>query len=414
MNTGSHTERKLVRCTVICCSCDLPAGRKLCGFLGHSAHLGCSKCMQFFPTLGDALDYSGFQRENWIPRTNLSHRQNVNKLSQCKSKTELLKQETELGCRHSVLLILPYFDPPKMLVVDPMHNLFWGVAKHFFKRVFIEKGILSEANLKTIQGRIDAMSVPSDIGRIPHKIESSFYHFTADQYKNWVVHHSIICLHNLLSPEHMECWCHFVLACRLLCNPKLMINDIITLSDAFLLHFCRRTERMFGKKVITPNMHMSCHLRECILDFGPMNHFCLFAFERFNGILGQLPTNNRSVEVQMMKRFLYDTETMRVPAPTEFREDFEELLSFHRGPVGTLGTDVCTTSTLENDISLPHSFTRSVFDGSEMDQVSSILSSVSHSSPDSGNCEAVGSLYKKYTHAVIKGKLYGSFKRTRV
>ena len=71
-----------------------------------------------------------------------------------------------------------------MLVIDPMHNLFLGVAKHFFKRVFIEKGILSEATLKIVQERIDAMSVPSDIGRIPHKIESSFYHFTADQYKN--------------------------------------------------------------------------------------------------------------------------------------------------------------------------------------------------------------------------------------
>ena len=146
-----------------------------------------TKCMKYFPTVGDALDYSGFQRENWIPRTNVSHWHNVHKLSQCKSKTELLKKETELGCRHSALLELPYFDPPKIFVIDPMHNLFLGVAKHFSKHVFIEKGILSEANLKTIQERIDAMCVPSDIGRIPHKIES-FYHFTADQYKNWVVH----------------------------------------------------------------------------------------------------------------------------------------------------------------------------------------------------------------------------------
>lgn len=205
VNTGSHTERKLVRGAVICCSCDLPAGRKLCGFLGHGAHLGCSKCMKFFPTLGDGLDHSGFQRENWISRTNQSHWQDVSKLSQCKSKTELLQKESELGCRHSALLDLPYFDPPKMLVIDPMHNLFLGVAKHFFKRIFIERGILSNADLKTVQERVDAMSVPSDIGRIPHKIESSFYHFTADQYKNWVVHYSVICLHNLLSPEHMDC-----------------------------------------------------------------------------------------------------------------------------------------------------------------------------------------------------------------
>ena len=45
---SSVVHRKLVRCAVLCCSCDLPAGRKLCGFLGHSAHLGCSKCKTFF------------------------------------------------------------------------------------------------------------------------------------------------------------------------------------------------------------------------------------------------------------------------------------------------------------------------------------------------------------------------------
>ena len=53
----------------------------------------------------------------------------------------------------------------------------------FSKKILSKKAyILSDADLKNIQGRIDRMSVPSDIGRIPHKIESSFYHFTAPHY----------------------------------------------------------------------------------------------------------------------------------------------------------------------------------------------------------------------------------------
>ena len=36
------------------------------------------------------------------------------------------------------------------------------------------------------------MCVPSDIGRIHYKIEHAFHSFTADQYKTWVVHYSII------------------------------------------------------------------------------------------------------------------------------------------------------------------------------------------------------------------------------
>lgn len=193
VNNGLNFENKLVRCAVICCSCDLPAGRKLCGFLSHNAHLGCSKCKKYFSgmDLEDKLDYSGFERSDWIPRCNEDHRRDVSKLDKCKTKTELARLETQLGCRSSVLLKLPYFDPPTMLVIDPMHNLFLGLAKTFFKKILIDKRILRDSDLVAIQNRINKVSVPPDIGRIPHKIQ---YHFTADQYKNWTIHYSVICL----------------------------------------------------------------------------------------------------------------------------------------------------------------------------------------------------------------------------
>ena len=78
VRSGSYVHRKLVRC-------DLPAGRKLCGFLGHSAHLGCSKCKKYFPSSNHGLDFSGFKRDTWIKRTNESHRSDVAKLSGCKT-----------------------------------------------------------------------------------------------------------------------------------------------------------------------------------------------------------------------------------------------------------------------------------------------------------------------------------------
>ena len=235
---GSVVHRKLLRCAVLCCSCDLPAGRKLCGFLGHSAHLGCSKCKTFFPSSHHGLDHSGFQRDNWTVRTNESHRRDVAKLSSCRTKTELCKKESELGCRYSSLLRLPYFDAPTMLVIDPMHCLFLGLAKHFIKKVFIGKSILSQTDFDLIQNRISSLSVPSDIGQIPNKIQHNFYSFTADQFENWVLHYFIICLHGLLSTQHLECWRHLVLACRYLCQPVLKPNDII-IGDALLLKFAK-------------------------------------------------------------------------------------------------------------------------------------------------------------------------------
>lgn len=65
------------------------------------------------------------------------------------------------------MLKLDYFDAPRMLVVDPMHNLFLGGAKHFLKAVWLEKGVTSAGDCAAIQDRVDRFVVPSDIGRIP-------------------------------------------------------------------------------------------------------------------------------------------------------------------------------------------------------------------------------------------------------
>ena len=57
----------IVRAALICMVCDVPACRKVCGFTGFQAKLGCSKCLKLFPSesFGDKLDYSGFNRSLW-------------------------------------------------------------------------------------------------------------------------------------------------------------------------------------------------------------------------------------------------------------------------------------------------------------------------------------------------------------
>ena len=64
---------KTVHAALLCTSSDIPATRKLCGFVGHGAVKGCSRCLKSFPTaeFGTKPDYSGFQRSTW-PRRDLS------------------------------------------------------------------------------------------------------------------------------------------------------------------------------------------------------------------------------------------------------------------------------------------------------------------------------------------------------
>ena len=62
-----------------------------------------------------------------------------------------------------------------------------------------------------------------------------------------------------------------------------------------------------GWSSITPNMHLACHIQQCLLDFGPMYSFWLFSFERYNGIMASVTTNYIGMEIQLMNKFLQKT-----------------------------------------------------------------------------------------------------------
>lgn len=70
----------------------------------------------------------------------------------------------------------------------------------------------------------------------------------------------------------------------------------IKIADLLLTQFCKWVGKVFGLKVVTPNMHMHLHLADCLQDFGPFHAFWLFSFERYNGLLG---INNQPTTVPL-------------------------------------------------------------------------------------------------------------------
>lgn len=90
-----------------------------------------------------------------------------------------------------------------------MHNLLLGTGKYLMT-MWKDDGILTKAQFEYIQQEVDAMKVPANVGRIPHKISSNFSGFTADPWKNWIC---TVCLKKLLPAEPYECWVLFQDAC---------------------------------------------------------------------------------------------------------------------------------------------------------------------------------------------------------
>lgn len=68
-------EQKKIRAAVSCLSCDVPAARKVGGYVGHRGKYGCSKCLKEFSVtrFGEYPDYSGFVKSEWEPRTHALH-----------------------------------------------------------------------------------------------------------------------------------------------------------------------------------------------------------------------------------------------------------------------------------------------------------------------------------------------------
>ena len=223
-----------------------------------------------------------------------------------KTKTEQNKIELENGCRFTELMYLPYYDCIRYTIIDPMHNLLLGTAKHILQTQWIENGLISKQDLDIIQERIGSYILPMNAGRIPRKISSSFYNLTADEWKNWTLLFSLIVLNDILPAEHVACWKLFVSACQIYCMILRKLGNIF-----------RSAEQLYGSKFLTLNMHLHLHLSDCYKDYGPCYSFWLFSFERYNGILGRFHTNHQAVEIQIMRKFMENKNTKSIASEIE-------------------------------------------------------------------------------------------------
>ena len=217
------------------------------------------------------------------------------------------------------------------------------------QKIWVARSILDNHHFKTIQQCVDTVTVPPVIGRLPLKIQSGFSAFSADQWKYWTLYYSTMVLFDVLDRADLECWCHFVLGCRILCHHTLTKTQL-QLGDSLLLRFCKKVQQLYGNDEITIYMHLHAHIKSCIEDYGPLHGFWVYAFERYNGILESF-SNNRCIEAQLMERFLGDNAILSARLPTEYSDSFEPHLSSIRtdnssGPrrlVGSLADTVLFT-----------------------------------------------------------------------
>ena len=147
-----------------------------------------------------------------------------------------------------------------------------------------------------------------------------------------------------------------------------------------LIEFGKGVVKSLGENIVTPNMHLACHIKETLLAFGPFHGYWLFSFERYNGILGSFSTNNHRIEIQIMRKFIQQNylHAIAESSKDEFYPTFHNLVAFRviqnaKLSIGAFMMQnkdineihVDNWSSLEN-ISLPKSYTIRQFDNDEM------------------------------------------------
>lgn len=167
------------------------------------------------------------------------------------------------------------------------------------------------------------------------------------------------------------------------------------------MKFCQSIESLFGSSAVTPNMHMHAHLKEVVKDFGPVYAFWLFSYERYNGILGHQPNNNKSIETQLMNRFMSDNKAYAFDFPKQYCEDFSSLIPSDDNSVGSLSDTV--SANVDENVKFVSAGKRDVF--GEEDR--KLIETLYHKLDPENDNSTVSNLYYKFASVLIKGKRYG-------
>ena len=96
-------------------------------------------------------------------------------------------------------------------------------------RLWIEENKLTPADLTIMQKRADKIQVPTDIGRLPSKIDTGegFSSFSADQWKTFILIYVTTITWDLLKEADQKILMNFVCACNILVCRLVSKNDLI-------------------------------------------------------------------------------------------------------------------------------------------------------------------------------------------
>lgn len=172
--------------------------------------------------------------------------------------------------------------------------------------------ILSKDILAEIHNDIKAIFVPSWIERPPPNFGcASHGKLKADAWRNLFTVYFTITLVRIWGSESspqrekglLQNFVHLAVAADL-ASRRSMSEVRAENYGTHILAYLASLRALFDHQFV-PNHHLSYHLKECLLRFGPVRAWWAYPFERYNGIIARQNSNNKSGKQTLLIAFKF-------------------------------------------------------------------------------------------------------------
>jgi hypothetical protein len=318
-------EDVVVKVALIMFHCDQPALRKVLGFVGAAGMRGCTKCQCVFKRARSVKSpwiakgkrkgednivqhCGGFSKEDqaeWTSRNHTHHAENCAEFLLQLNPTQQKNFTRECGCTETAFTDkrLSYMDAIRFNAMDVMHLIYMGTGKKILWLIHTMGG-LTKQKLAILQIMVKRVLFPRDVSSgFRNSIEGKFTGMTAAQVRVfWACLAEPFLDEDFLGPMFKPVMralvVEFAHLVRLLSAASLTDDRIVEIKLTALC-VCRLMEASWGPTAISINQHMMVHLDKVISDYGPPHAYILFALERMNGWLKNIPYNASAYEISL-------------------------------------------------------------------------------------------------------------------
>lgn len=298
---------KLIKGIVIAGTCDLPAKAKFMRMNAHSGYFSCSRCEipgERFPVGRTTIHVFPYS-ENLVPRC---HENMKIYADQAKVLRRRNPDSTVKGVKGNSLLYNILYDFIRSMGIDIMHGCFLGVAKLmvslWFDTAYADQPFSMCHLLELVDARLNKISPPSSVQRMPKCIAKQLGYWKALEYKMFLIFYSVPVLNGLMERRYFHHLCKLVSALYLLNQDSISPNQIHEAHE-LLKDYVKDFETLYGLRWLTLNVHQLLHLPEAVRDLGPLWVYSCFPWEDLIGKLAQLVHGTRYPGLQIAKSCPY-------------------------------------------------------------------------------------------------------------